>query len=69
MKHAIKLKEQLMRYEESICEGRNPVLEAFRSKKPVDRLFVLDGCHDGPIQTILREAKKTDTQLCKKRTS
>ena len=50
-----------MRYEESICEGRNPVLEAFRSKKPVDRLFVLDGCHDGPIQTILREAKKTDT--------
>lgn len=50
-----------MRYEESVCEGRNPVLEAFRSKKTIDRLFVLDGCHDGPIQTILREAKKTDT--------
>ena len=43
-----------MRYEESVCEGRNPVLEAFRSKKTIDRLFVLDGCHDGPIQTILR---------------
>ncbi len=52
-----------MRYEESVCEGRNPVLEAFRSGKTVDRLFVLDGCHDGPIQTILREAKKSDTLI------
>ena len=52
-----------MRYEESVCEGRNPVLEAFRSGKTVDRLFVLDGCHDGPVQTILREAKKSDTLI------
>ncbi len=50
-----------MRYEESVCEGRNPVLEAFRSGKTIDKLFVLDGCHDGPVQTILREAKKKDT--------
>ncbi|MBE5937882.1 MAG: 23S rRNA (guanosine(2251)-2'-O)-methyltransferase RlmB [Lachnospiraceae bacterium] len=52
-----------MRYEESVCEGRNPVLEAFRSGKTVDRLFILDGCHDGPIQTILREAKKKNTLI------
>lgn len=50
-----------MRYEESVCEGRNPVLEAFRSGKTIDKLFVLDGCHDGPVQTILREAKKKNT--------
>ena len=28
---------------ESIIEGRNAVMEAFRSGKPVDKLFVLDG--------------------------
>jgi 23S rRNA (guanosine2251-2'-O)-methyltransferase len=45
-------------FESRIIEGRNAVLEAFRSGKTVDRLFVLDGCKDGPVQTILREAKK-----------
>lgn len=50
-----------MRYEESVCEGRNPVIEAFRSGKTIDKLFVLEGCHDGPVQTIIREAKKHDT--------
>ena len=45
-------------FESRIVEGRNAVLEAFRSGKTIDRLFVLDGCKDGPIQTILREAKK-----------
>lgn len=49
-----------MRYEEFTIEGRNAVLEAFRSGKTIDRLFVLDGCQDGPIKTITREAKKTD---------
>ena len=42
-------------------EGRNAVLEAFRSGKCVDKLFILDGCHDGPVRTIAREARKTDT--------
>ena len=42
-------------------EGRNPVLEAFRSGKTVDKLFVLEGCKDGPVLTILREAKKQNT--------
>ena len=44
--------------ESRIVEGRNAVLEAFRSGKVIDRLFVLDGCKDGPVQSILREAKK-----------
>lgn len=39
------------------------MLEAFRSGKPIDKLFVLDGCQDGPIRTIVREAKKHDTIL------
>ena len=42
-------------------EGRNAVLEAFRSGKCVDKLFILDGCLDGPVRTIAREARKTDT--------
>lgn len=48
---------------ENIIEGRNAVLEAFRSGKPIDKLFVLDGCQDGPIRTIVQEAKKHDTIL------
>lgn len=50
-----------MRYEELTIEGRNAVMEAFRAGKPIDRLFILDGCQDGPIKSILREAKKGDT--------
>ena len=50
-----------MRYEELTVEGRNAVIEAFRSGKPIDKVFILDGCKDGPIQTVLREAKKQDT--------
>ena len=50
-----------MGYEESKIEGRNAVLEAFRSGKTIDKLFVLDGCQDGPIKSITREAKKHDT--------
>lgn len=49
-----------MRYEELTIEGRNAVLEAFRAGKTIDKLFVFDGCQDGPVRTILREAKKTD---------
>lgn len=49
-----------MRYEEFTIEGRNAVMEAFRSGKTIDRLFVLDGYQDGPVKSIIREAKKTD---------
>lgn len=48
---------------ENMIEGRNAVLEAFRAGKPIDKLFVLDGCTDGPVRTILREAKKHDVIL------
>lgn len=50
-----------MRYEELTLEGRNAVIEAFRAEKTIDKVFLLDGCQDGPIRTILREAKKKDT--------
>lgn len=50
-----------MRYEELTIEGRNAVLEAFRSGKTIDKLFVLDGCQDGIVNTIKREARKQDT--------
>jgi len=49
-----------MRYEELTIEGRNAVIEAFRSGKTIDKVFILDGCQDGPIQTVKREAKKND---------
>lgn len=42
-------------------EGRNAVLEAFRSGRTIDKLFVLERCQDGPVQSILREAKKQQT--------
>ena len=48
---------------ESKIEGRNAVLEAFRSGKSIDKLYVLDGCQDGPVRTIVREARKKDTIL------
>ena len=48
---------------ENRIEGRNVVLEAFRSGKTVDRLYVLDGCKDGPVQSIIREARKQDTMI------
>lgn len=50
-----------MRYEEFTIEGRNAVIEAFRSGKPIDKVFIQDGVQDGPIQTIKREAKKQNT--------
>ena len=50
-----------MRYQEFTIEGRNPVLEAFRAGKTIDKLFILDGCEDGPVKSITREAKKYDT--------
>ncbi|MBR1598899.1 MAG: 23S rRNA (guanosine(2251)-2'-O)-methyltransferase RlmB [Lachnospiraceae bacterium] len=50
-----------MRYEEYTIEGRNAVTEAFRSGKTIDKLFVLDGCHDGAVNTIKGLARKQDT--------
>ena len=50
-----------MRYEEQTIEGRNAVMEAFRSGKTIDKLFVQEGLQDGPVMSILREARKHDT--------
>ena len=50
-----------MGYTELKIEGRNPVIEAYRSGKTIDKLFVLDGCQDGPVKTITREARKQHT--------
>ena len=49
-----------MRYEEFVIEGRNAVLEAFRSGKTIDKVFLLKGCQDGPVLSIAREARKHD---------
>ena len=46
---------------ENKIEGRNAVLEALRAGKTIDKLYVLDGCPDGPVRTIIREAKNGDT--------
>lgn len=49
------------RYSETLIEGRNAVLEAYRSGKTVDKLYVLKDCKDGPVRSILREAEKGGT--------
>ena len=51
------------RVEETKIEGRNAVLEAFRSGKTIDKLYILDGCQDGPMATIRREAKKHGSMI------
>ena len=48
---------------ENALEGRNSVTEAFRSGRTVDRLYVQDGLQDGPVRTILREARKAGTDV------
>lgn len=50
-----------MRYEEFTLEGRNAVIEAYRAGKTIDKLFVLEHCKEGSMNTVLREAKKHDT--------
>ncbi len=44
-------------------EGRNAVIEAIRSGKSIDKILVLDGCQDGPVATIRKEAKKAGIML------
>ncbi|MDO4464788.1 MAG: 23S rRNA (guanosine(2251)-2'-O)-methyltransferase RlmB [Bacillota bacterium] len=57
------MEEKKQGYNEFTIEGRNAVIEAFRSGKTIDKVYILDGCQDGPIMTIKREAKKQDTML------
>lgn len=51
------------RVKEFLIEGRNAVIEAFRAGRTIDRLYLLDGCKDGPVMTVKREAAKHDTQI------
>lgn len=52
-----------MRYEEFTLEGRNAVIEAYRAGKTIDKLFVLEHCKEGSMNTVLHEAKKHDTVI------
>lgn len=52
--------EQFIKDDDHLIEGRNAVLEAFRAKKTVDKLYIQDGLKDGVISSILRDAKKND---------
>lgn len=52
-----------MSYQEFTIEGRNAVIEALRSGKTIDKIFILDGCQDGPMMTIKREAKKQNVMM------
>lgn len=49
-----------MEREELTIEGRNAVLEAFRAGKTIDKVFILEGSHDGPLNSIVKMAKKND---------
>ena len=57
------MEEARQRINESIIEGRNAVIEAFRSGRPLDKVYIQDGCQDGPILTIKREARKKDVLI------
>lgn len=52
-----------MGYREEIIEGRNAVIEAYRAGKCIDKVFILDGCQDGPVLTVKREAKKAGSLI------
>lgn len=52
------MEKEILNPNEEKIEGRNAVIEAFRSGKTIDKIYILDGCQDGPISTIRREAKK-----------
>jgi len=53
--------KEVRQVNENLIEGRNAVMEAFRAGKPIDKLFVLNGCQDGAVRSIVREAKKHST--------
>ena len=49
-----------MGIQELTIEGRNAVIEAIRSGKIIDKLYLQDGCQDGPMMTLKREARKRE---------
>lgn len=57
------MEEIKQRINEFTIEGRNAVIEAFRAGRPIDKVYIQDGCQDGPILTIKREARKRDVLI------
>lgn len=47
---------------ENTLEGRNAVIEALRAEKTLEKLYIQAGLKDGPINTIIKQAKKNDIQ-------
>lgn len=43
---------------ELLIEGRNAVLEALRSGRDIDKIFILNGAHDNALGSIIKEIKK-----------
>ena len=48
---------------ENRIEGRNAVIEAFRSGRTIDKLYMLDGSREGAMQTVRKEAVKHGTPV------
>lgn len=61
--HDVEMWEAGDETERFAIEGRNAVIEAFRSGRTIDKLYVQDGCKDGPVLTIKREAAKHGTLI------
>lgn len=57
------MEEKLQGYQEFAIEGRNAVIEAYRAGRAIDRIYIQDGCQDGPVMTIKRDARKHDTVI------
>jgi len=57
------VEERAQEINEFLIEGRNAVIEAFRSGRTIDRVYILDGCQDGPVNTIKREARRQDVMI------
>ena len=48
---------------ENLIEGRNAVMEAFKSGRTIDKLYLLDGSTDGGLLSIKREAAKAGVKI------
>lgn len=52
-----------MRDASTVIEGRNAVLEALRSGKPVDRVFILAKSYDAPFEPLSERPKRGTVSL------
>ena len=57
------MQERTQTMSENRIEGRNAVIEAFRSGRTIDRLYMLDGSREGAMQTVRKEAAKHGTPV------